>query len=196
MAHDNFGGPAEPPVRVPLPGAIRWVIVLAVCLLFVVAAFVGGWFTGRNTPKASEEVFGQPVAPAPADWTSWNYPGSERLSLMTSAASGFSNVRTGPVHTVRLATADSFAQVLSYYATQLGQPGITGPGMATGVPGTRLLPGGTEVYSCTYVTTNRPGMKGKAIGYRTSNYDLVIDVTRADGEKQQTHIVITYMPNP
>jgi hypothetical protein len=75
---------------------------------------------------------------------------------------------------------------------------LTGVITASGTGNTsgfRYLPTGAEVYDCSYTTASRAGMKIKLITYRTSVYDLVIHVSRADGEKQ-THVIVSYTPHP
>jgi hypothetical protein len=194
MSYDNFGGPDEPRARVPLPGALRWVIVLGLCLLFVVAAFIGGWVAGRHTPKETL-LFNTPVAPPPVDWTEFAYPGGEQRSVVVTGGVSFTSSRVVPGTTAVMVTADSFEKVITHYAQKLGQPGaipVTGTGSTSGG---RILPTGAEAYDCTHTTATRPGLKVMLISYRTTVYDLVLNVTRADGEKQTT-IIIAYSPHP
>jgi hypothetical protein len=166
-----------------------------VCLILVVAAFVGGWVVGRTASPNRTSAFGMPIAPAPPDWTHWQYPNSSNAGQIATGNTTLANVHVGEVAAAHLTTSDPFEQVLGHYAQLLGQPGITGPGVGQSMPGIRAVPGGQEVYGCSYLSLNSPGLKRKVINYRTSNYAVVIDVSRADADKQ-THVVISYAPGP
>jgi hypothetical protein len=173
---------------------MRWVIAAAVGLILVVAAFVGGWVLGKYAPKTAGGPNGMVIAPAPADWTEWTYPGGKQTGSATGGGSSLGNVRVGPLHTAQVTTPDEFETVLAFYATKLAHPGIASPGGTESSGGIRGVATGNEVYAYASQSDTRPGVKAKAITYRTSNYDLVITVTRAGGEKE-THILIAYMPH-
>jgi hypothetical protein len=195
MAFDNFGGEAEPAPRVPLPSPLRWVIAAGLGLILCAAAFVGGWLTGRTAPTTGGWIGGMPAAPAPADWTTWTYPNATEKGQTTTGDTNFGNARVGSVQVAHLVTPDSFEQVMAHYAATLNQMSLGTPASPGNGTGVRYVTGGAEYFAFVDTPATRPGVKGRRVTYRTSKYALVIDVTRADAEKQTT-IAVSYLPIP
>ncbi len=114
-------------------------------------------------------------------------------------------LRVGPIYSVELTTPDDLDKVLKWYATKFDSAIIAVPtgGGVVGISDSNnkddpIINGNVILASYRPREEREKGMwrpvRMKIISVRTPRYDLVINVSQAEGESH-THVVITYFPN-
>jgi hypothetical protein len=187
-----------------------WVSAIVV---LIALAFAGGyilrlWQSAPHTPGTAQALFGAVKAPkpkAPPEWTEWRYPGSTEQGSSKGGGGTMNGLTVGPIDSVILTTPDDFEKVLEWYANKFDSPVIAVP-TGSGSLG-KFNTENTDdpiINANVMLASNRPGderdkgtwrpVRMKVISARTPRYDLVINVSRAEGESH-THVVVTYFPN-
>jgi hypothetical protein len=186
--------------------------VLAV-LVLVGVAFAGGYYlhlyqsVGRAVGIA-EVLSPAAKAPKPAkppEWTEWQYPGSAEGGSSKGGGGTANGVSVGPIYSVILTTPDDLDKVLEWYAKKFGNEIIAVP-TGSGSLGEMNTANADDpiINANVMLASGRPSddpargtwrpVRMKVISVRTPRYDLVINVSRAEGESH-THVIVTYFPN-
>jgi hypothetical protein len=190
----------------------KLVSVLAI-LVLVGAAFAGGYYLHLCQSMGHVVAIGEvpslvstePRPAKPPEWTAWQYPGSTEGGSSKGGGGTLNRVRVGPIYSVILTTPDDLDKVLEWYANKFDSEIIavpTGSGSMSRV--NTANQDDPVINGNVMLASDRPSddraqgrwrpVRMKVISVRTPRYDLVLNVSRADGESH-THVVVTYFPN-
>jgi hypothetical protein len=198
---------------------MKKLMLALVILLLMGGTFAAGWFLphGPEAPPpdrpeapppgpAARPAVLKPRPKAPPDWTEWQYPDSKEQASGKGGGGTANGVTVGPIYSVELTTTDDLDKVLQWYAKKFNNDIIA---MPTGGGGQSKFdsnnPDDPIINGDVLQAGNRPSedrakgmwrpVKMKVITLRTPRYDLVINISRAEGESH-THVIVTYLPNP
>ena len=190
----------------------KFTSVLAIAVLIGVA-FAGGYFlrlwqsTGHAVGMA--EVFSVaskgPKPKAPPEWTEWQYPESTEGGSSKGGGGTVNDLSVGPIYSVILTTPDDLDKVLEWYAKKFDSEIIAVPTGSGSLSRMNTENQDDPIISANVLlASNRPSndrdkgpwrpVRMKVISVRTPRYNLVINVSRAEGESH-THVIVTYFPN-
>jgi hypothetical protein len=155
-------------------------------------------------PQAAGTPLQKSKAKAPPEWTEWQYPDSKEQGSSKGGGGLMNGVTVGPIYSVELTTPDDLDKVLKWYAKKFGGEIIAVPTGSGSLGGFDSNNKDDPVINGNVILSNRPSddrgagslrpVKMKVISVRTPRYDLVVNVSRAEGESH-THVVVTYFPN-
>jgi len=184
----------------------RLALVLAI-LVLTAGAFAAGYYlhSWRGTTNTSFMPWQKAQLKTPPEWTEWQYPDSKEQGSGKGGGGTVNGLTAGPIYSVSLTTPDDLDKVLKWYAKKFDNDIIAVP-TGSGSLGKMNTENKEDpiINADVLLASTRPNeerdngtlrpVQMKVISVRTPRYDLVINVSRAEGESH-THIIVTYFPN-